>query len=62
MQHRIKFKNLEEKIKIWLDLCDFCFALMKNSLPSKEFKKRLKKIREAHLEKDLLILSKLAKL
>ena len=61
MQHKLK-ATAREKINIWLDLCDFTFHLMQNNLSAEELSNRLKKIRQAHLKKDYLILSKLAKL
>lgn len=62
MHHALKFRNSEEKINIWLDLCDFTFQLMKSSLPRAKLRERLKEIREAHLKEDQLILSKLARI
>ena len=58
MQHKQKL-TAEEKFNIWLDLCDFTFRLMKDNLPPAKFKKRLKKMRQEHLEVDHLALSKL---
>lgn len=61
MQHTLRFTNLDEKLQAWLNLCDFTFHLMKNSLSAVELKKRIKKIRRAHLKEDIIILSKLAR-
>jgi len=62
MQHRLKFKSLEEKINIWLDLCDFTFKLISATLSPTELRKKLKKMREVHLRQDYLLLSKIARI
>jgi hypothetical protein len=60
MRHKIKLKP-EERISAWLDLCDFCFNLMKTNLSAKEFARRLQMIRQEHKQKNLRILRGLAK-
>ncbi len=61
MRHPLKLTN-EEKINIWLDLCDFTFHLTKSTLSSRELKEKLKRNRQVHLKDDYLILSRLARL
>jgi hypothetical protein len=60
MKHKLKLR-VEEKVRRWLELCDFTYNLMKKNLSSKEFKKRLERIREEHLERDYRLLKSLAK-
>jgi len=53
MQHRIKFKNLEEKIEIWLDLCEFCFELIKDNVSAPELKKDSKRLERLTLKRTI---------
>ena len=60
MKHKLKLTN-KEKIKIWLDLCDFSFNLMRKALGSHKLAGKLQRIRELHLKEDrnmLLALSR----
>lgn len=61
MKHTLNLKSTE-KINIWLDLCDLTFEFLKGNLKPGALRRRLKKIRLAHLKEDHLILSRLAKL
>jgi hypothetical protein len=58
MKHFVKF-NREEKINIWLDLCDFTFRLMANSLDERQLEKRLARMREEDLKRHREFLSRL---
>jgi len=60
MQHNIRL-SVQEKIKIWLDLCDFSYKLMEQNLSKKELHERLKKLREEHLRNDVQMLKKIFK-
>jgi hypothetical protein len=61
MRHPLKLTR-EEKINIWLDLCDFSFKFLKSNLSAAKLQKRLRIIRQEHLRDDYLLLSKLADL
>ena len=61
MQHRLKL-TVREKIKIWLDLCDFSWRIMKSALSKADLKKRLEMMRKEHIEDDRRILRRLGKL
>ncbi|MFZ5801032.1 MAG: hypothetical protein ACOY3D_06650 [Candidatus Omnitrophota bacterium] len=61
MNHTLNLKS-EQKLNIWLDLCDLTFEFLRNNLKPMALKRRLKKIRLAHLKEDCLVLSRLAKL
>jgi len=61
MRHKIKL-SISEKIRAWLELCDFSFQLMKRNLKPRELARRLKKMKEEHEEKNYRILKGLAKL
>lgn len=60
MRHKIKL-SVKEKIRRWLELCDFSFKLMQRALTPKELAKRLREMREEHLKRDSRILRNLAK-
>ena len=61
MQHRLKLTK-SERIKRWLELCDFTYNLMRKALTPGEFKKKLTRIREKHLERDFRRLENLGKI
>ena len=61
MQHKVKFTK-EEKIRKWLELCDFSYRLMASALSKDELARRLKKMREEHVENDHNVLKYLGKL
>lgn len=63
MHHKVKYAQ-NEKIKIWLDLCDFSLKLMKSALSSSGFKKRIIRMRKEHQEDNrrfLVAMGRLAK-
>ncbi|MFH1710320.1 MAG: hypothetical protein ABH860_04525 [bacterium] len=61
MRHEIKFTK-EEKIGKWLELCDFSYRLMASALSKAELARRLKKMREEHVENNRNILRYMGKL
>lgn len=61
MQHDIKLSK-EEKMDRWLELCDFSYHFMKENLTKKEFDRRMKRLRDEHLEGDYKWLKSLAKM
>lgn len=60
MRHKQKL-SLKEKIRRWLELCDFTYSLMKRNLSPKEFEMKLERLRQEHLERDYRLLRNLAK-
>lgn len=61
MRHIIKL-NTNEKIKAWLDLCDFYFDLIKENLSLKNFKKKLNEMREDKIKANKLMLKGLSRI
>lgn len=61
MRHAVKLTK-EEKVKIWLDLCDFSFRLMRSALSPKELRRKLKRIRELHWKEDQRMLTALGRI
>ncbi len=61
MRHELKL-TVKEKINVWIDLCDFSFLLMKNTLSLKQLKTKLNKIRKDHLKNDYKLLTKWSEL
>lgn len=61
MRHPLELSP-EEKIKIWLDLCDFTYRLMKNGLGNKQLEKRLHFMREADIKGHATFLTNLGKI
>lgn len=58
MQHKLKL-TLPEKFKACLDLSDFIFNMMRNSMSKSEFDKKLRNLREKHLKEDQVLLKNL---
>ena len=48
MYHKAKL-SAQEKIKLWLSLCDFPATLIEDNFGKEEFQKRLEKMRETHV-------------
>ena len=61
MYHKLKLSS-EEKIKTWLNLCDFTFELMEKNLGKRDFLKRLKKIREDQVKANYFLLRGLSRI
>jgi len=51
MRHEVKLSK-QEKIRIWLDLCDFTYTLMQKALSAKQLAKKMKRLRKLHWEED----------
>lgn len=60
MRHAVKLTK-EEKVKIWLDLCDFSFRLLRKALSPRQLEHKLQKMRQRHLQEDRRVLEALAK-
>ena len=60
MYHKSKLSN-QEKIKAWLDLCNFTFKLLEDNLEKEEMIKRFKKMRQEHLYVNYSILKRMSK-
>lgn len=58
MKHSVRFSK-EEKINIWLDLCDFTFRLMASSLDKRQLENRLSRMREEDVKSHREFLSRL---
>jgi len=58
MKHSVRFSK-EEKINIWLDLCDFTFRLMAGSLDKRQLENRLSRMREEDVKSHREFLSRL---
>jgi len=61
MRHKLKL-SVRERIRAWLDLCDFSFRLMRGALGEKGLRKKIEKLRLEHLTKDRIILQGWAKI
>lgn len=59
MKHNLKLRGTE-RIRALFSLNDFLLKLLEDNFSQKEFKKRLKKMREEHLKRDSLLFTKLS--
>ena len=60
MKHKVKLTK-SEKLRACLDLSDFVFRTMKNTLSRSEFNKRMKNLRKKHLKEDMILLKKMGR-
>ena len=60
MRHKEKLSK-SEKIRRWLELCDFSYRLMSGALSKARLNQRFRKIREEHVKNDHRILRYLGK-
>jgi len=61
MKHSATFSP-QEKVKIWLDLCDFTFRLMDSSLDDHQLEKRLRRMRDEDIRGHNEFLTRLGEL
>lgn len=60
MKHTLKLTP-EERIAVWLDLCDFTFRLMKGGLDKEHLERRLHRMRGEKIKANKAFLTNLGK-
>lgn len=61
MYHKLRL-SIQERIKAWLDLCDFSLKLLEDNMDKKRVELKLKRMREDHLKTDYSVLSGLSRI
>ena len=61
MRHNIRLST-EEKINIWLDLCEFSLMLMQKTMSKKKLNEKMERMRSEHLKRNRIILEKIGRL
>lgn len=61
MKHKIN-RSHNEKLKAWIDICDFSFRVMEKTLSKEEIEKRINKIKILHSENNKHIFTALGKI
>ncbi len=61
MKHPLKYSS-QEKVEIWLDLCDLTFRLMASSLNPEQLENRLHRMREEDVKSHRNFLTRLGKI
>lgn len=60
MQHNVNL-SAQEKLKACLDLSDFIYHMTRQTLTESEFNKKLKRLRQKHLQENIFLLKRLGK-